>query len=407
MGNILKCCKGDDDNIDNILDSKDEIYYKPSMDDYLIEEDYNINSSKKEKDSKIEQELPIDFSYNSHLIYGNKMFFTTNYYDDNQQEFLINDISYLEEQTIYDINNLKKEQLNKINKILENYNKNGRPRSTDDFDPKGWTRFYPENDPFFIIQDSKINHNKLKIYNQKDIKNTKIYQGDLNKFGQRHGIGKFITSNCVLIGMWKEDKFCGWGRESRCNGDVFEGRFENGLINGKGIFLNAKKTKYIGDFKNNRRWGKGKLATNKIIYEGDFYNNQIHGNGRIKFIKNGTEYTGTFKEGQIDGYGIFKWENGDKYEGEVKKGKIHGIGKFISNNGETYQAVFHKGFKVEKKIINNSLEIRRKKNNILTNEEINGSNQSSNNNNINNGYKDDEDDIRYFSTYRNFGFGDE
>ena len=30
--------------------------------------------------------------------------------------------------------------------------------------------------------------------------------------------------------MWKEDKFSGWGRESRCNGDVFEGKFEDGLL---------------------------------------------------------------------------------------------------------------------------------------------------------------------------------
>ena len=96
----------------------------------------------------------------------------------------------------------------------------------------------------------------------------KVYQGDLNLIGERHGFGKFITPYYVLIGMWKNDKFCGWGRESRCNGDTFEVRFENGLINGKGIFMNKMNSKYVGDFKNMKRWGKGKLQTDKIIYEG-------------------------------------------------------------------------------------------------------------------------------------------
>ncbi len=343
MGYSINCCKRDDEP-----DKKEEITNQTN-EDYIISNDDNYLSNI-EQDCRIEIDLPLDFPYTSKLI-DSRIFLTTNIYDDNQQEFLINDINSLEEQLIYDINNLQKEQLIKLNQLLEYCNKNGKPRPCDDFDPNGWERFYSKDDPYFTINGkSVVNHNKIKIYNEKDINNIKIYEGDLDKYGYRHGFGKFTTSYYVLIGMWKDDKFSGWGRESRCNGDVFEGKYENGLINGKGIFLNSKKSKYIGDFKNMRRWGKGKLATNKIIYEGDFYNNQIHGKGRIKFIESGLEYFGEFKNKKRSGYGVLKWRNGDKYEGEVYNGKMHGIGKYITNKGDIYQGLFCNGKKIDKQI---------------------------------------------------------
>ena len=77
--------------------------------------------------------------------------------------------------------------------------KNGKPPSSDDFNQNDWKKFYPKDDPFFIIEDTDINHNKLIIYSQQDKNNIKIYQGDLNIFGQRHGIGKFTTSYYVKI----------------------------------------------------------------------------------------------------------------------------------------------------------------------------------------------------------------
>ena len=391
MGNCWK----EDYNIYNILTHKNEIYKEPNINDYIIDENNYNFSFGKEANSKIEQDLPIDFPYNPYMINGNQISLETNTNEQSQKQLLINDINYLEEQTIYDANSLKKKELNKLKKIFENSCKNGKPPSSDDFNQNDWKKFYPKDDPFFIIEDTDINHNKLIIYSQQDKNNIKIYQGDLNIFGQRHGIGKFTTSYYVRIGMWKYDQFCGWGRESRCNGDVFEGRFENGLLNGKGIFLNSKKRKYIGDVETMRRSGKGKLTTNNIIYEGEFYKDQIHGNGKIKFSKDGTEYIGSFKEGIIDGYGIFKWKNGDKYEGEVKNGKIHGIGKFTYKNGKIYQGIFDNGHKVKRSITKSTLE--REKNDF----------QSINNNYINNSVEDDENDIRYLSTYRNFGFGDE
>jgi hypothetical protein len=212
--------------------------------------------------------------------------------------------------------------------------------------------FYRNDDPYFYYNKDEVFPNTLKIYNQNDKNNLQIYQGDVNASGQRHGIGKCTTPYYVLIGQWKNDQFSGWGRESRSNGDVFEGRYENGLLNGKGIFLNSKRVKYIGDFRNTRRWGKGELTTDKFLYQGDFYNNQLHGKGRIKFFRDGIEYKGSFNYDKIEGFGTFRWSNGDTYLGHVKNGKMDGYGIYRYSNGKEYKGFFNRGEKASDKMSN-------------------------------------------------------
>jgi len=358
MGNQLYCCNRTVNNNKN--KEKEEEIINNMQEDYIIITKNNNNFEEFDI-PEINPELPLDFPYSKDYFNG----------DDTQKEFLLNDISNPDEEKIYNINELKEEESTKLKELLEYCNTNGKPRSSDDFDQKGWAKFYSKVDPFFIIKDEENNtHNQLKIKNEKDKSNMEIYIGDLNIYGQKNGIGKFITPYFSLIGMWKEDKFSGWGRESRCNGDVFEGRYENGLLSGKGIFLNAKNDKYIGDFKYMRRWGKGKLATNKFIYEGDFYNNDIHGKGQIIFIENEAEYKGSFQKNKISGKGVFTWKNGDRYEGEVQNGLLHGLGKYIYKNGKIFEGIFYKGQKIKIK------EEKEKK------------------------------DICLLSTYRNFGFID-
>jgi hypothetical protein len=326
MGNRLSCLNRDD-NIDNIIKRKDELN---DEDFYIVDNNYNGYISSRDNNFRNNQKI---YKKNKSISFKKK--------DINYQQFKDEDKS--DKSIICSLDNLKRSQIMKLKQILEYFHQNGKPRSCDDFDPNNWKKFYSENNTYFYNKDKDIIHNQLKIYNPNDINNIRIYQGDLNKLGQRHGIGKYTTPYYVLIGMWKKDKFNGWGRESRCNGDVFEGKFVNGLINGKGFFMDINKNRYVGDFINVKRWGKGKWFTDKISYEGEFYNNKIHGNGRIKFLKSGIEYIGTFKNDKIDGYGIFKWLNGDKYEGEVKNGKMHGIGKYQYSNGQIFNGTFING----------------------------------------------------------------
>ena len=341
MGNIFYCL-GKDENIENIINRNDEI----NSDDFLILDNNNGN----------------DYYYNnndylSKYKYRQKELSNENTIINNNENIIDK-----EQNNIYNMDYLNRAQMLKIRKIFEYFNRNGKIRYSKDFNPENWRNYYSQNETsFFSIKENDIIHNQIKIYkHDNDINRIKIYLGDLNENGQRHGIGKLITAYYVLIGMWKKDKLTGWGRECRRNGDVFEGKFVNGIINGKGFFIDINKNKYIGDFINMKRWGKGKWTTNKIIYLGEFYNNKIHGKGKIKFLKSGIEYSGTFKKGQIDAYGVFKWKNGDIYEGEVKNGKMHGMGKYKFNNGKIINGIFINGKISDKKAIYKTMRKREK-----------------------------------------------
>ena len=357
MGINGNCCEKDE-IIDQIIQERKEIFNYSPEDDKIPDDASFITNHGGEYPNETEE--PANFRYEAkypNLVDGEKIIIKNLGPDnilekeDDGEDFNA-EMAFNDEQNMYDLNNMKKGELMQMKQLFDLCNRNGKPRPCDDFNPKGYTMFYPEEDPYFYIEKEGLIPNQIKIYNKDNMNAIQIYQGDLNSNGQRHGLGKCTTPYYVLIGQWKNDTFSGWGRESRCNGDVFEGRYENGLLNGKGIFLNEKKCKYIGDFKNTRRWGKGELTTERIHYVGDFENNQMHGKGRIKFLRDGIEYEGTFRKDNIDGIGIFKWRNGDSYKGQVKFGKMHGNGIYRYKDGKEYKGQFNMGYKLSDRINN-------------------------------------------------------
>ena len=354
MGNID--CYEKDENIENIIEERNEIF-NFSPEDNKIPDDASFISNQG-GEYPVESDQTANFRYeakypklvNSEKIIIRNLPQDRIFENEDDGHDYNQEMQFYEQKNMYDMNNLQKGQMMRLKQLFDLCYRNGKPRSCEDFNPKGYTMFYRNDDPYFYYNKDEVFPNTLKIYNQNDKNNLQIYQGDVNASGQRHGIGKCTTPYYVLIGQWKNDQFSGWGRESRSNGDVFEGRYGNGLLNGKGIFMNEKKCKYVGDFRYTRRWGKGDLTTDRIHYEGDFYNNQIHGKGRIKFLRDGIEYKGDFKCDQLDGYGVFSWRNGDRYEGQVRAGKMHGYGKYKYNNGKEYKGFFNHGQKMSDKM---------------------------------------------------------
>ena len=210
-----------------------------------------------------------------------------------------------------------------------------------DFDWDEWKRFYPENDRFFKFPNEGIIHNQ----EIKDDEKGEIYQGDLNKNGEKHGHGKFISKTLKRIGMWRRNNFTGWGKEFRQNGDVYEGKFINGELNGKGFYKNKiKNITYIGEFINSEKHGKGELFTKDYHYKGDFIKNKFEGYGKIELYNEG-EYEGTFKNGLFDGKGMLRWKDGGFYKGELSKGKQDGYGEETSKDGNIYKGYYSKGNK--------------------------------------------------------------
>jgi hypothetical protein len=242
---------------------------------------------------------------------------------------------------------LNKSRSKNPNKYKNSYNQNGRgymnQKNINDiknFSPDFWRNFYTNDDESFfeppennnnIIQDQMI-QNKMK---------NETYFGEINDQREKHGFGKLVTPEMERIGNWRNDEFTGWGREIRKNGEIYEGKFVNGKLNGKGIYKNGSIF-YVGNFINYVKDGKGELFTNNNHYVGNFKKNKMHGNGRIEIYKKGV-YEGQFNNGEISGYGVFKFNNGDYYEGEIKDGEMNGYGKLTQNNGKILEGYFANG----------------------------------------------------------------
>ena len=82
------------------------------------------------------------------------------------------------------------------------------------------------------------------------------------------------------------------------NGNVYDGMFKNGKMNGQGSYTFINGNLYIGEFKDGKRHGLGVFT-----------------------YKNGNKYVGEFLDGNMDGQGTFTYPNGDKRVGVWKDGK--------------------------------------------------------------------------------------
>lgn len=212
----------------------------------------------------------------------------------------------------------------------------------DDFSVDNYKQFYPEDEPFFNFDKGEVANAKIVI-SPDDINLLEIYDGEINDEDKKHGYGVSTTAFYVRKGNWRDGEFTGWGRESRRNYDVIEGKFINGLLNGKGYYKNNQGNIYVGDFVNSQRDGYGELSTNRIHYIGEFKEDKLNGKGVIEFLKEGHKYEGDFQDNDINGRGIFSWKNGDIYEGEMSNGKMNGHGVYKYANGQIYDGEYVDG----------------------------------------------------------------
>ena len=214
----------------------------------------------------------------------------------------------------------------------------------DDFSEDGWKRYYPSDERFFLYINRDVIPNQKRLKNINDPEKIEIYEGEINKDNIRQGSGVLTTPHNILMGSWRRGEFTGWGRNYYRNGDILEGKFINGEINGKGTLKN-KDSIYIGEFINGEKYGKGDLTTEKYHYNGEFKNNKFDGFGIIEFLNEGHKYEGYFDKNEMSGKGIYKWKNGDIYEGEIKNGKMNGIGKYRYLDGKIYEGEYNNGIK--------------------------------------------------------------
>ena len=305
-----------------------------------LENNYNINKPEVEPipmDTIIDEEQNLENDNNNSLDneYSNKIE-NTNMDNENTDNYMHSD---------YNIPNIKNKKDYNLDKLYSICKKHGTPPPDGDFSLEGWKLFYPPDEKFFLWEKGKTIKDQILVNNENDEENLEIYEGEINNNGEKHGFGILTTPRYVRKGTWRDGEFTGWCRESRINGDIFEGKFIDGEIYGKGINKTHKGNLYIGDFVDSKREGKGKLKTKRIQYEGEFKYDRFNGKGSLVFLKEGHSYKGEFKNNEISGKGIFKWSNGDIYEGHMTNGKMNGYGKYIYSNGQIYEGNYSNGVK--------------------------------------------------------------
>ena len=118
--------------------------------------------------------------------------------------------------------------------------------------------------------------------------------------------------------------------------EQFIGQLVRGKKEGKGICYYKNGDKYDGNFKDDKKEGKGSFFYNEKgeIYQGNFANDYPNGIGKY-FFKNGDRYEGMFKDGKMHGEGTIFFGNGGRYKGEFKNDLRHGKGEFKNEFGQT------------------------------------------------------------------------
>ena len=149
---------------------------------------------------------------------------------------------------------------------------------------------------------------------------------DDDTYGRKSFEGEYENGNAVLGTLtWKED-------------GKYVGDYKDGERTGKGTFYYTDGSKYVGEWLNNKRNGHGITtfpdddSSGRKSFEGEYENDKALF-GTLTW-KSGSKYVGDFKDGERTGQGILYFIDGTKYIGEWLNNKQHGQGILYSADGE-------------------------------------------------------------------------
>jgi len=128
------------------------------------------------------------------------------------------------------------------------------------------------------------------------------------------------------------------------DGSTYEGEMTGRQRNGFGTLTMANGTTYKGQWVFDDKQGRGKQITKEgDEYDGEFFEDKFHGFGTFERRSSAepSKYTGQWKEGHINGEGTETWADGKEYAGQFEKqrGK-HVTGTFTWPNNASYKVSF-------------------------------------------------------------------
>ena len=130
----------------------------------------------------------------------------------------------------------------------------------------------------------------------------------------------------VLEGEWRNGFLNGQVTYTFPSGEKYAGEWKDGKYNGQGTYIFPSGEKYAGEYKDNKRNGQGTyIFATGSKYVGEWKDDKYHGQGTYIFAS-GSKYIGEYKDDKKHGQGTFTAANGDKYVGEWKDDKSHGRG---------------------------------------------------------------------------------
>jgi len=172
------------------------------------------------------------------------------------------------------------------------------------------------------------------------------YEGDLDKTRGMHGKGRQTKADGdVYEGEFQDNLRHGTGKWVSLSGWTYTGQYAHGYRDGRGIEVFQDGSRYEGEYKSGQRSGQGRFTeVNGAVREGEWRADKLQGKCKIHEAA-GDKYEGTCVLGKYSGQGrLERVADESVYEGDFVDGVYHGQGR-LKAPGYAYEGGFAIGMK--------------------------------------------------------------
>lgn len=233
------------------------------------------------------------------------------------------------------------------------------------FTEEGRKRFYYEGEFKYGLRTG----DGYEVYFTPNGDTAYFYTGSFIRNG-RTGKGRMIdyhgrSRSLIIEGNCNKGKFYGdvriWFLRNGKQVDYYEGGY-GGYTSvgvprkGYGVEIDGH-SKYIGDWANGFKEGRGKLYYDStLVYDGEWTAGDFSGTGTRHYF-DGSKYVGEFKKGKRHGVGKLMFPDGMTYTGEFKEDLFDGHGYFTTrDNKPSDSGMWEKGRLFRTKKINETIK---------------------------------------------------